>query len=395
VRVGILTVEYPSRASYYRDWRDAIATHPGLDAETVNLFHAAGRRRAVRLAGEADLLVALHACTADTLDYAWPIAGALAARRGKLVAFVGNELNLPWAPMAAKIAWLKAAAPDLIATQLLAEAGAWLYEGVGSRVMSLPHALNPSAFRPGPPTTARPIEIGGRSFRYSPYLGDDDRNRLFDAFAALRLAPPLKADLSHEHRFDREGWAAFLARCQGTIATEAGGWFLERDDRTVMEISAWLRRRAGPGIEIPASGRMARLGRMLPWRVKQALLPLLASGLVRQQALAGAHGPWEEIRARFFAARARAPVYAKCISSRHFDAIGTGTVQVMFRGRFNDILEAGVHYLPLAEDLSDLATVMAQFRDPAVRTRIADAALAHVLAAHTYRHRVDAMLAAL
>jgi hypothetical protein len=395
VRVGILTVEYPSRASYYQDWRDAIASHPGIDAETVNLFHAVGRRRAVTLSAEAELLVLLHACTADTLDYVEPIAGALAARRGKLVAFVGNELNLPWAPMAAKIRWLKQASPDIIATQLLAEAGAWLYAETGARVVALPHALNPAAFRPGPPTASRPIEIGGRSFRYSPYLGDDDRNRLFDAFAALRLDPPLKADLSHEHRFDRDGWAAFLARCQGTIATEAGGWFLERDDRTVLAISAWLKARAAPGIEIPASGPIARLGRMLPWRLKQMLQPLLSSGLVRQEALAGAHFAWEAVRDEFFIGRARAPVYAKCISSRHFDAIGTGTVQIMFPGRFNDILRPHQHYLPLAEDLSDLRDVMERFRDPTLRARIADAALVHVLAAHTYRHRVEAMLAAL
>jgi hypothetical protein len=395
VQVAILTVEYPSRASYYQDWRDAILSHKGLSGEVVNLFHAEGRRRAAQVAGSADLLVALHSCTADTMEYVSELAPALAARRGRFVSFIGNELNLPWAPMAAKIAWLKDAAPDLVATQLLAEAGEYLYAGTGARVIALPHALNPAIVRPGPFATDRPIEIGGRSFRYSPYLGDDDRNRLFDAFAALEVAPPLRRDLSHEHRFDREGWIGFLARCQGTIATEAGGWFLERDDRTVLAIDAWLAGQGQPGLVIPATGRLARLGRMLPYPVKQVLLKKLGRGLIRHQAVAAMHAPWPRIRDQFFAGRPHAPVYTKCISSRHFEAIGTGTVQLMFPGRFNDILEAGQHYIPVAPDLSDIAEAVAQLRDPLLRSRIAGAALAHVLAAHTYPHRVAALLASL
>jgi hypothetical protein len=69
-------------------------------------------------------------------------------------------------------------------------------------------------------------------------------------------------------------------------------------------------------------------------------------------------------------------------------------IQIMFPGRYNDILEAGRHYLALQPDFSNIDEVMARFRDRAERERIAEAAHAHVMAAHTYPHRM-AQLAAI
>ncbi|MBL8673220.1 MAG: hypothetical protein JNK11_21360, partial [Alphaproteobacteria bacterium] len=122
MRTAVLTVEYPSRASYYQDWRDAFLAAPGLSASAVNLMAAGARAAVARAAREAELIVALHAVTADTLAHAAPVADALADRRGRLVAFVGNELNSPLAPLGAKIAWLRRVRPDIVATQLLQEA---------------------------------------------------------------------------------------------------------------------------------------------------------------------------------------------------------------------------------------------------------------------------------
>src|SRR5579863_6466471 len=122
----VLAVEYPSRASYYDDWKDALLGAAELRTTVINLFTRDGRRRARQTAADYDLIILLHSCTADSLLYVKPIVAALQARRGKLVSFVGNELNLPWAPLGDKIAWLAKVGPDIIATQLLAEAGTWL-----------------------------------------------------------------------------------------------------------------------------------------------------------------------------------------------------------------------------------------------------------------------------
>src|SRR6516162_857657 len=79
-------------------------------------------------------------------------------------------------------------------------------------------------------------------------------------------------------------------------------------------------------------------------------------------------------QARFFAGRPCCPVYSKCISSRHFDAAGTGTCQILLRGRYNDILAADEYYIALDPDLGNVDEAIARFRDPIERRRIAGAA---------------------
>ena len=96
-------------------------------------------------------------------------------------------------------------------------------------------------------------------------------------------------------------------------------------------------------------------------------------------------------QARFFAGRPCCPVYSKCISSRHFDAAGTGTCQILLRGRYNDILAADEHYIALDPDLANVDEAIARFRDPIERRRIAGAAYSLANERHTYRHRIAAL----
>ncbi len=390
----LLTLQYPARASYYDDWRDAFVRAPQFDVTERNIFERDARDEVLRTIPGYDLIVVLHACTADSLLYVEPLVGALQARRGKLVSFVGNELNIPFSPLGEKIAWLRRVRPDLIATQLLEEAGVWLYAEVGAKVISLPHALNPDAFGARTPQRERAIDIGARSFRYLAYLGDDERNRIYDYFAANRFG--LVLDFSTEQRFDRAGWAAFLDRCKATIATEAGSWFLERDDATVLAIRDQVMRDSnGQGFVIRADSSLRGFAHRLPYRLKRLARYMLRRGPIRHEAVVAEDMDFAAIHARFFAGRSRAPVYSKCISSRHFDAVGTRTVQIMFPGRYNDILEADRHYLALQADFSNIEACLARFRDPVERERLADAAHAHVMAAHTYPHRVARLAAAL
>jgi hypothetical protein len=121
---------------------------------------------------------------------------------------------------------------------------------------------------------------------------------------------------------------------------------------------------------------------------------LLARSALRHEAFDLSEDAFAEVQARFFAGKPHCPAYAKCISSRHFEAAATGTCQILVKGRFNDILEADRHYIPLDPDLGKAAEALARFRDPAERQRIADAAHELVLDAHTYRHRLTALHAA-
>jgi len=184
IRTLILTLQYGHRGSYYDDWAGAYSGSELFDCQTSNLMKITPEDLSAILE-EFDLVVLLHSATADTLEYLVPLQSVLADRsRAKLLAFVGNEFNSPYIPLESKVNALNACRVDVIATQLLEEAGRYAYKNIGAKIVSLPHALNPAAFPPGKTYGQRRIDIGMRSYRYPPYLGDNDRNRIIDYFVA-------------------------------------------------------------------------------------------------------------------------------------------------------------------------------------------------------------------
>jgi len=234
----------------------------------------------------------------------------------------------------------------------------------------------------------RTIDIGGRSTRYPVFIGDDERNRVLDMFAAIALARGFRVDIDTRSRLDRSRWAAFLNNCRATIGTEAGSWYLERDDQTALAIREFLRVRSR---SIRADGFLHSAFRHLPYPVKAWLRALVKSLPVQHEALDDPGVYFAEIMARFFSDRPRCPMYSKAISSRHFEAAGTGTCQIMVRGRYNDILRAGEHYIPLDPDLSNAGEAIELFSDPAERRRIADSTFELVHDRHTYRSRIASL----
>jgi len=394
IRTVVLTVQYDTRSSYYLDWVEAFERSPLFAVTTLNLFRRDQRCAAVGAVAQSELVVALHSCSADTLEYIKPLSGSLQARRGRFLMLVGNEYNLPWARLGEKRAFLHDVEADYVGTQLPIEAGRWLYADTGARVLALPHALNDTVFRPDKPDPLRPIDIGGRSARYPAFIGDDERNHIHDLFARIGPTTGLRIDIDTGTRLDRGGWARFLNDCRGTIGTEAGSWYLEQDDHIVLEIRDFLRARATTGV-IKADGLFHALSRRLPYQVKTWLKALLRVSPLRHEAFDDGEVSFADLEARFFAGRPRCPVYSKCISSRHFDAAGAGTCQILLRGRYNDILTADEHYIALDPDLANVGEAIARFRDTTERRRIAEAAHALVSEQHTYRDRIAALHQAL
>src|SRR5439155_12294042 len=101
-------------------------------------------------------------------------------------------------------------------------------------------------------------------------------------------------------RLPRREWSRLLARSVGTIGAEAGTYYLERDDTT--------------------RDRAAR------YIAAHPRAPLL------------------EVLERCFPPRP-ARMSGKAISSRHLEAVGTKTCQLLVRGSYNGILHAGEHYI--------------------------------------------------
>lgn len=386
-RLLVLHAEYTDRLSYYDDWMDALHAAPEFQVVTFNpvLPHGAAALR--RLLGNVDAVILLHSTNGDTTAYLERYADILAGRKVPLLSFVGNELNLPGSPIADKRRLFERIRPEWIATQLLEEAGRYLFGDLASRgVVSIPHALNTAIFQSRTAQEHRGIDIGSRTARYVAHLGDDDRSRIIGHFEKLGRERGLVVDIS-DARHDRAGWAAFLDRCKGTVATEAGSWYLERDDATVNEIRRHVLARAR-GVVIANDSPLRLLGHRLPWSFRSVLHKALRTWPLRHESALNEQASHESIYNQFFSGRPKPPVYGKCISSRHFDAIGTRTCQIMLRGRFNDILIADQHYLALNHDFSNSEDVLARFMDRNERLRIVEQAYEHVAAAHTYRHRM-------
>jgi hypothetical protein len=384
----VLALRYPHRASYYDDWADAFAASPFFQTTSLNVLDLSPSRLTREL-GEHDLVVLLHNCTADTTDDLERLTPTLGGRsHARLVAFVGNEYNSPYAPMARKIAALEACNPDIVATQLLREAGEYLYGDICANVISLPHALNPDVFRPGPEQSRRAVDIGVRSYRYSPLLGDKERNDIIDYFRLHGPEHGLSVDVNTSSRFGRADWAAFLASSRGTISSEAGSWYLDRDDALVTRIhdAIGLER---PGLVIRQGEGLRRLVRRLPLSVKSALGVALRRGPIKFAGFEDESLDFDDLHARFFKDAARCPAYSKALSSRHFDAIGTKTCQIMTTGRYNDLLTPNEHYIAVDADLANIDTAIAQFRDEGERERITAAAFEHAMATQTFRHRME------
>lgn len=388
LRALILTLSYPHRASYYDDWRNAFESSPLFTCCVENILGIQPKDLERRIP-DFDVIILLHSCSSDTLDYLTPIASVLAGRsRSKLFVFVGNEFNSPYVSMAQRISFLKETGADFVATQLLLEAGKFLYESSGCRVVSVPHALNPNSFFPGKTHQNRDIDLGYRGYRYPPYLGDDDRNRIIDRVAAVARTHGLKTDISEDARLDREQWATFLGNSRGTISTETGSWFLSPDDELMQEIHRYLRSKDRRPV-LKNDGVLRRMARRLPTSVKSVLWTLLKKGPVGFEMFEDFNVSFLELNQKFFQHHPRAPVYSKAISSRHFDAIGTKTCQIMLEGRYNDILEPGRHYISVKSDFSNLDDCMEQFMDRNVSEEISISAYDLVMKHHTYRHRVQ------
>lgn len=394
IKTLILALRYAHKASYYDDWVDAFLTEPSFDCDVENVLSLKPTALADRI-DEYDAVVLMHSAMADSVNYVSRLAPSLAGRRrAKLFAFVGNEYNSAVAPLSAKIEMLSAIRPDVVATQLLREAGVYLYADSGAQVISVPHGLNPKVFRPGPAHHDRERDIGVRSFRYPASLGDNDRNRLIDFFAAHGPQSGLHVDISQDARLDRDQWAAFLASSRGTIATEAGSWYLDRNDDLANRVHDYLGQ-SRKGLTISAENPLRWLAHRMPLGVKETLANLLKRGPIGYEAFEPEDVDFDEVYERFFRDAPKSKAYSKAISSRHFDAIGTKTCQIMFPGRFNDILEADVHYLALEQDFCNIDEVVRRFKDAGERTAIVERAFGHVMDGHTLAHRLRQVAQAL
>jgi len=332
--------------SYALDWREALCTASQLDVETCNVNNLIEYRRQRESIRQYPLIVILHAAAGDRMRLLQATAHWFAGRKGRLVVFLGNEYDR----MDEKLAFLRSVGAEYVCSQLPIESARWVYaECRPTRVLSMPHALNPGVYGSNP-SVPRTIDIGFCGDVYPPFIGDTERTAIITRFQAQGRELGLEVDFRLNARMQRADWADFLRRCRGTVGAESGSYYLDRQGRMLREAKAYGRRHP--------------------------------------------RASFEEVFERFFRAPRLPFVSGKSISSRHFEPIGTKTCQLLLEGHYNGILQPGEHYIPIKKDLSDLRDAVQRFRDEDERRRIVERAYEYVMDQHTYGHRVQALIRA-
>ncbi len=209
----------------------------------------------------------------------------------------------------------------------------------------MPHALNEDVYRilPGVP---RPIDIGFVGDLYDRLVGDQERTRIVQFFSEHGKEYGLTCDV-RATRMPRPEWAAYLNSCHGVIGAES--------------------------VPIICNGRARRYCAKSYLKAERSA----SFDAVYNRCFSGL-GPF---------------LNGKAVSSRHFEPIGTKTCQVLVEGSYNGILEADRHYIAVRRDLSNVNEAISRFKDPTYRSKIAADAYEHVLSSHTYRHRVQKLVA--
>lgn len=207
----------------------------------------------------------------------------------------------------------------------------------------------------------RPIDIGYRGSIQPLDFGRlaFEKRKIGDDVLRLLAGSGLRLDISSrwEDRFGGEAWFEFLGSCKATLGSESGASAFNLD------------------------GELAR-------RCEQTVRKL---GPLRDD-----YEYAEAYLATF--ADLEDNVNYRQISPRHFEAIATGTMQLLYPGRYSGILTAGRHYLPLARDYSNLSAAIDFIRDEPRRQQMTEAAYEDVIQnrenwIETFIERFDEVLA--
>lgn len=328
--------------SYVLDWKDAFLQTPFLQVDACNINNVLHFRKAIKKLGSYNLIVILHSAAGDSMDGLLSVVPQFKDRKGKLLVFYGNEYTL----MAEKISFAQQVQADFIGSQLPLETAKWLYADCHrSVVLPAPPALNVEVYRSH--HTNRPVDIGFRGTLYPQFIGDIERTSILTELQNFRSGRQLTIDVKFGS-VTRHRWVEFLNRCKGIPGAEAGTYYLRKDDNLQRAVCSYIKK-----------NKPAR---------------------------------FEDIYARFF--KDETVKSGKSISSRHFEAIGTKTCQLLLEGEYNGLLQPHIHYIPVKKDLSNLEDGIQMLLDNSYRSRIADCAYEYALSAHTYRHRVDQILKA-
>ena len=329
--------------SYVRDWRDALLREPRLDVTLCSMSNLVDFYSKRKLFKEADLIIILHSAMGDDLDGLLKNSGLFEQRRGKLVTCVGNEYD----QMGEKVRFIKESGTDYIVSQLTKETAEWLYADCdGSEVLCLPHALNPTLYKPVP-LLERKYDIGFIGSLYPNFIGDTERNDFILKMEKESAHYNLKSYFRYA-TVEKGMWATRLQGFAAIVGGEAGSYYLDRSGALLASAKKWEEQHRNCS--------------------------------------------FDDLWQTFFKSPREDVKTGKAISSRHFEPIGTKTCQILIEGDYNGILKADEHYISIKKDYSNLDEAIEQFKDEHYRQRIVEQAYEYVISNHTYAYRINSLI---
>lgn len=190
------------------------------------------------------------------------------------------------------------------------------------------------------PDADRHIDVGYRARQLEEYMGRGAMEKHYIAKDFIRYAVGggLSLDIStaEADRIYGNDWYEFLGSCKACLGVEAGVSVVDTDD------VLW-----------PLWRRMMDENPDMDFEQFSS-----AAGLKR----------WEDV------------IYLRTISPRHFECAAIGTCQVLFEGKYSDVMQPGVHYIELKKDFSNIDSVLDTLARPDSR---------HEITARAYKDLID------
>jgi hypothetical protein len=192
----------------------------------------------------------------------------------------------------------------------------------------------------------RTIDIGYRGRPLEIYMGKAAQEKSGIAIGFLERAAGLNLNLDIERterkRVYGDAWYRFTANCRGFLGVEAGVSIFDLEDTVRIECEKRI-----------------------------SMNPKITFEELHDQYLY----QWED------------KIPYRTISPRHFEAAAFRVCQILFGGKYSDILQPMVHYIPLKKDFSNFHEVIRLFSDTSVRRELTDNAYRDLIASGKYSYQ--------
>lgn len=370
--------------SYLDQWKSAWL-NASTKSEVFNLAQYGSIKKLSSKIRQFDLLVVLHTVTADSNSWLEKLSTISDLSRPAMVMFIGNEFSSPFLSTEKRLDLITKISPEFIATQLPIDSAKWLYERVGSKIISAP---------PGLPQIShidsnKKIGLGYRGFKYPWYLLDRERNNTINEVSQFFLQHDKKVDISFEKRFGPDSWFKFLQSSSFTVSSEAGSRNVFRNDAIWKDILEYFQQnRKYKAVQNDAAGM--KIMRRLPDPIKKVVKKLSNQIGIKQASLFEPDS--KEINYLLSLVDTDNQEYrnGKCISSRHLDAIACGTWQILAPGEYNGVLTQDLHFTQWSTD--NLSKIEDLMNNKGLLAKLAESAYESLKDSHTYSHRVSNLL---